>query len=199
MTKKAQLAIELSTKRQRVNELLGLPDGELTTEQRSEMDGLTVRLQEIEPELRAAIVAEETAQTVSTGEGTAEEREMRAMVDRASVGAIFAAVVEHRATEGPEASYRSHLGLRRIRSRWECWSSIGPSPQHRQTWEPPRARSSLAFSRRAQALSWAWIMPTVAVGDASFDPGFTTNASVHAPDEGAEAAETTRSFNAVMH
>ena len=40
MTKKAQLAIELSTKRQRVNELLGLGDGELTTEQRSEMDGL---------------------------------------------------------------------------------------------------------------------------------------------------------------
>ena len=111
MTKKAQLAIELSTKRQRVNELLGLPDGELTTEQRSEMDGLTVRLQEIEPELRAAIVAEETAQTVSTGEGTAEEREMRAMVDRASVGAIFAAVVEHRATEGPEAELQKHLGL----------------------------------------------------------------------------------------
>ena len=99
MTKKAQLAIELSEKRQRVNELLGLD--ELTTEERSEMSTLTVRLQEIEPELRAAIVAEETAQTVSTGEGTAEERELRALVDRASVGAIFAAVVEHRATEGP--------------------------------------------------------------------------------------------------
>ena len=123
MTKKAQLAIELSTKRQRVNELLGLDD--LSTEQRSEMDGLTVRLQEIEPELRAAIVAEQTAQTVSTGEGTAEEREMRAMVDRASVGAIFAAVVEHRATEGPEAELQKHLGLSGIRFPWECLSSIG--------------------------------------------------------------------------
>ena len=77
------------------------------------MDGLTVRLQEIEPELRAAIVAEQTAQTVSTGEGTtAEERELRAMVDRASLGAIFGAVVEHRANgRTRRAELQEHLGL----------------------------------------------------------------------------------------
>ena len=121
------------------------------------MSGLTVRLQEIEPELRAAIVSEQTAQTVSTGEGTAEEREMPAMVDRASVGAIFAAVVEHRATEGPEAELQKHLGLSGNQV------PLGMLVEHRAVTPAPadvgatQARSSLAFSRRAQARSWASI------------------------------------------
>ena len=193
MTKKAQLAIELSTKRQRVNELLGLDDGELTTEQRSEMDGLTVRLQEIEPELRAAIVAEETAQTVSTGEGTAESRELRAMVDRASVGAIFAAVVEHRATEGPEAELQKHLGLSGNQV------PLGMLVEHRAVTPAPAdvgaTQSPIVpgvFPQSASAFLGV-DQPTVAVGDAVF-PVLTTNASVHTPDEGAAAAESTGSF-----
>ena len=155
MTKKAQLAIELSEKRQRVNELLGLD--ELTTEERSEMSTLTVRLQEIEPELRAAIVAEETAQTVSTGEGTAESRELRAMVDRASVGAIFAAVVEHRATEGPEAELQKHLGLSGNQV------PLGMLVEHRAVTPAPadvgatQSRSCLGFFLRARPRSWASI------------------------------------------
>ena len=195
MTKKAKLAIELSTKRQRVNELLGLGDGELTTELRSELDGLTVRLQEIEPELRAAIVAEETAQTVSTGEGTAEERELRAMVGRASVGAIFAAVVEHRATEGPEAELQKHLGLSGnqvpLRMLVEH-RAVTPAPADVGATQSPIIPG--VFPQSASAFLGV-DQPTVAVGDAVF-PVLTTNASVHAPDEGAEAAETTGSFSA---
>ena len=194
MTKKAQLAIELSTKRQRVNELLGLGDGELTTEQRSEMDGLTVRLQEIEPELRAAIVAEETEQTVSTGEGTAEERELRAMVGRASVGAIFAAVVEHRATEGPEAELQKHLGLSGNQI------PLGMLVEHRAVTPAPAdvgaTQSPIipgVFPQSASAFLGV-DQPTVAVGDAVF-PILVSNADVHTPDEGAEAAESTGSFS----
>ena len=41
MTKKSQLAIEMSEKREKLNGLLGLGEGELTTEQRSEMAVLT--------------------------------------------------------------------------------------------------------------------------------------------------------------
>ena len=94
------------------------------------------------------------------------------MVDRASVGAIFAAVVEHRATEGPEAELQKHLGLsgnqiplRNAGRASGCDPSTGRCRSH------PERRLSLAFSRRAQALSWAWTMPTVPTGDAVFpDP-----------------------------
>ena len=185
----------MSEKRQRVNELLGLPDGELTTEQRSELDGLTVRLQELEPELRASIVAEELAQTVSTGEGTAEERELTALVARASMGAIFTAVVEHRATEGAESELQKHLGL-----------SANQVPlrmliEHRAVTPAPadvganQATIIPGVFPQSAAEFLGVDQPTVAVGDAVF-PVLTTNATVHAPDEGAAAAETTGSFAA---
>ena len=66
MTPRQKLQIEQSEKRQRLNELLALD--ELTDEQRGELDSLTKRAQQIEVELRAAIVAE--------GEGEAEARGM---------------------------------------------------------------------------------------------------------------------------
>ena len=47
MNKRAQLQVEQSEKRQRVNELLAID--ELTDEQRTELDTLTKRLQQIEP------------------------------------------------------------------------------------------------------------------------------------------------------
>ena len=56
MTKRQKLELEQSEKRQRLNELLALD--ELTDEQRNELDTLTKRAQQIEVELRAAIVAE---------------------------------------------------------------------------------------------------------------------------------------------
>ena len=108
MTRKAQLAIEKSEKRQRANELM-LKD-ELTTEERAELDTLTKRLQEIEVELRAAIVLEETNEQRTAG--TPEAREYRAMLDSASLGTIFEAVVEHRQTEGAERELQEHHGWR---------------------------------------------------------------------------------------
>ena len=105
MTKKAKLAIEISEKRQALNTLLA--KDELSTEERAEMAALTARLQELEPELRAAIVAEESHETRT--EGTGEGAELRALADRCNMGAIFAAVLEHRNVEGPERELQSHL------------------------------------------------------------------------------------------
>ena len=95
MTRKATIAVEKSEKRQRANELMTKAD-ELTTEERAELDTLTKRLQEIEVELRAAIVLEETNEVRT--EGTPGNREYRMMVGRVSLGTIFEAVVEHRQT-----------------------------------------------------------------------------------------------------
>lgn len=56
MTKVQKLTLEQSEKRQKINELLELD--ELSDEQRGELDTLTKRMQHLEVELRAAIVAE---------------------------------------------------------------------------------------------------------------------------------------------
>ena len=73
------------------------------------MATLTARLQELEPELRAAIVAEEATEVRT--EGTGEGAELRALASRCNMGAIFAAVLEHRNVEGPEHELQTHYGL----------------------------------------------------------------------------------------
>ena len=77
MTTLQKLQIEQSNKRQRVNELLGLE--ELSDEQRGELGTLTVRLQGLEVELRAAIVVQgddeaRAAGQFGNGDGEAGER-----------------------------------------------------------------------------------------------------------------------------
>ena len=56
MTSRQKLEIEQSEKRQRINALLG--QSELSDDERGELETLTKRMQEMEVELRAAIVAE---------------------------------------------------------------------------------------------------------------------------------------------
>ena len=59
-----RVALEMSTKREALNALLGLD--EMSDEQRTEMGGLTTRLQELETEARAAIMAEDVPVVTTT-------------------------------------------------------------------------------------------------------------------------------------
>ncbi|MCY4374311.1 MAG: hypothetical protein OXC31_11105 [Spirochaetaceae bacterium] len=77
MTTLQKLQVEQSEKRQKVNELLALE--EMTDEQRGELGTLTTRLQNLETELRAAIVVqgeeeERAAGMFGNGDGEAGER-----------------------------------------------------------------------------------------------------------------------------
>ena len=63
---------------------------------------------QLEIEARAAILAEgETTvtKTVTDGEGD----ELRSLIGRANIGAIFEATLEHRATSGAEAEIQTHF------------------------------------------------------------------------------------------
>ena len=111
MTRKQKLLIEQSEKRQKINELLEKEDR--SADENTELESLTARMQAIEPELRAAIVAEGAAETrdrLDFGNDTAG-RELRALVADASAGAIFSATLEHRATDGRTAELQQHFGL----------------------------------------------------------------------------------------
>ena len=89
MTAKQRLQLEQSEKRQKLNELLAIEPDQLTAEHRAEMETLTARMQQIEPELRAAIVAEgdEQAQAAGAFSDTAdgEQAELRSLLSKVSI------------------------------------------------------------------------------------------------------------------
>ena len=87
MTAKARIAVKMSEKRERVNAILG--QDEMTEEQRGELAGLTKELQDLETELRAAIVEEETREK-SAPRAPPKQRELREFRSAgSSLGAIF--------------------------------------------------------------------------------------------------------------
>ena len=173
MTKRQKLMLEQSEKRQKLNELLALD--EMTDEQRGAMESLTARLQQIEPEMRAAIVAEgETEARAATEFGDDPEgRELRALVAGASAGAIFAATLEHRATDGRTAELQTHFGLApnqvplaMLRSPVEA-RAVTPAPGDVGTNQSSRSCAAV-FPAVAALPSSASICRPLAVGEAVF-------------------------------
>lgn len=90
MTPLQRLQLEQSELREQVNALLG-KDGERDDDERAELAKHTARLQALEPELRAAIVANQAAENESEVEtrlganGDGERAETRRLIDKASV------------------------------------------------------------------------------------------------------------------
>ena len=102
-----KIALEMSEKREKLNGLLGVD--ELSDEQRTEMGTLTSRLQELETEARAAILAEGETTVTKTTAADGEGDELRSLIGRANIGSIFEATLEHRATSGAEAEIQAHF------------------------------------------------------------------------------------------
>ena len=118
MRKTVKLQVEMSEKREKINALLGKE--ELNDEERGELDALTKRAQEIEIELRAALVAdgeaEDRARAAFDGEPNVvaddpEARELERITAAASVADIVSSAVAHRATEGATAELQKHSCL----------------------------------------------------------------------------------------
>ena len=89
MTNAQKLALRLSEIRQRLNEIAGLDDEGMTDEVRAEADKLTAEYRSKETQHRAAIVAEGEEQRAAEGQfgnGDGEPAEVRALLDRVSIG-----------------------------------------------------------------------------------------------------------------
>ncbi len=197
MTPRQRLALEQSEKRQKINDLLGLD--ELTDDQRNELDTLTKRMQQIEVESRAAIVAEgEDEQRMRSEFGDdRESAELRALVGRANAGAIFTAALEHRATDGAEAELQQHfrlggnqipLEMLRLETR-----AVTPAPTDTGASQQPILQPIFATG---DAAFLGVDMPTVPVGDAVF-PVLTSRPTVGGPHKDSTAVgETTGAFTA---
>ena len=199
MLKSQKLTIELSENREKVN-ALNTKDT-LSEAETAELATRTARLQAIEPELRAAIAAEGEAASAAGGGGgdDSEARELRDLEGRASLGAIFAATIEHRATDGPTAELQAHRGLgpnqipvALLRGSAER-REVTPAPGNVATQQD--AIIPAVFPMACAAFLGV-DMPTVPTGDAVY-PVLTTRATVGGPHvDGTVVAETTGAFAA---
>ena len=92
---------------------LNLLADDLSTEQKTERDTLTNPAGiEIEHECPGGYdVAENVTEFTSTLGDDVENRELRALANKASVGRIMQAAVEHRAIDGPEDEIQKHYKL----------------------------------------------------------------------------------------
>ena len=190
MTPKARLSLELSEKRQRVNELLALES--LTDEQRAELGTLTTRMQQCEVELRAAIMAE--AATETRTEGSPEQRELRELVGRCNLGRIFEGTLEHRNVDGAENELQRHYGLAGNQVPLDLLETRAVTPAPADVGQNQAAIIPGVFPQSCAGFLGI-DMPRVGVGEAVF-PVLTTNATVRTPNENADADDTTGSFSA---
>ena len=187
-----RVALEMSEKREKLNALLAIDEMDET--QRSEMGTLTTRMQELEVEARAAIMAEDVPTVTHTAVADGEDRELRSLIDRANVGCIFEAALEHRATTGPESELQAHYKLSSNAVPLALLETRAVTPAPSDVGQNMSAIIPGVFPDSAAAFMGI-DMPTVGVGEAVY-PVLTTNATVGTPAENAAQAETTGSFSA---
>ena len=168
MTALQRLQLEQSRKRQRISELLGLGD-ELTDEQRAELDTITKRLEALEGELRAAIVAEgDGAAIVPDDDG--EARELRQLQSRSTIRNYLAAATGGRGVTGAELEFNQALKMGE--TEFPLQLLAGDDPELRTTTDtdtqvtPSRWIDRLFAGTAAQALGLTF--DTVASGVASY-------------------------------
>ena len=198
MTKSQELMLKQSELREKANSLLELETR--TTDQETEMGRVTTELQQLEPELRAAIAAEPDPAAVVTLDDP-ETRELRRLTAAASLGSMVSSAVEHRATQGAEAELQQHHGLagnevplEMLRAPVEH-RAVTPGPgtvgvDQSEIVQPVFAMGAGAFLGIDR--------PTVAMGDAVY-PVLTSRPTVGGPHaDSTDAPETTGAYDAVL-
>ena len=110
MTNIQRLELRASEIRQRLNELSGIETGELTDEQRSEMDTLSTEYTDVERQKRAAILAgDEPNETPEPEGGDAETREIDGLIQRSEIGAYLTSAASGVPVDGAERELRQAI------------------------------------------------------------------------------------------
>ena len=195
MLKSQKTTLALSEKRQRQTELAekvnASADG-ATEDQAKERTALATDITKLETEYRSQLEAEAGDETRAFGD--AEARERRALVAGCNIGAIFAATIEHRQTDGQVAELQESLNLAANQVPLELLETRAVTPAPGEVQASQAAIEPYVFPGSvAEFLSIP--RPTVAPGEQVY-PTLTGAATVHAPAKGGAAAETTGEFTA---
>ena len=108
----------------------------------------STRMQELEVEARAAIVAEDVPMITHTAVADGEDRELRSLIDRANIGHIFEAALEHRSTDGAEAELQAHYRLAANAIPLALLETRAVTPAPSDVGQNHEPRSSLACFRK---------------------------------------------------
>ena len=110
MTNLQRLELRASEIRSRLNELSGIETGELTTENRSEMDNLSVEYADVERQKRAAILAGDVPETPEPEPNAGgEKREISSLIERAEIAAYLRAAASGNPVSGVERELRQAI------------------------------------------------------------------------------------------
>ena len=169
-----------SSIREMINSLLG--NDSRTEEQQKELEKLTGEGQRIEPEIRAALVAEPNPNETRV-EGDAEDLELRSLIHDASPGRILAAVHARRNTDGREAELQQHYKVggneiphALLETRAQTQAPANAATQQAEIIQPIFGQTAAAFLNIP--------MPTVPPGAATY-PIISSRPSPETPAEGA--------------
>ena len=181
----AQIALE--EKRQAINTLLDTPAEERAATWDADLETAKNAVKSASSEAIAAGLAEPD---VPEHQGDSKEgRELRSMLDKASMGRFIANIVSGTPLDGAEAELRAHfkgdadtIPLALLETRAAA-TFTGDEPASTEPVIPEVFPMSVA--------AWAGVaMESVPAGEAQY-PVLSTGATVHTPAEGADAAETT--------
>ena len=198
MLKSITAALKLSEIREKLNGLNAVTDP--TDAQKTEEGDLIASQKTTEVEYRDALTAESEAETHPTAPD-AETRERLALVEKASIGAIFSAAVEHRSCDGAESELQAALDLApnqipidllRATVEQRAFTAAPTNVEaNQQTLLPPVfASGDAAFLGVDQV--------TVPAGDAVY-PVLTNRPTVGGPhSDSTEVDETTGAFSAEL-
>ena len=194
MTDKQRLELRQSEIRARMAELAA---ADATEETRSEIGTLSAEYQSNESRINAAIIAGDAPEPVITPTGDAATSELMRIINGASVGEIYKAVLEQRSTDGATRELQAHFGLAPNQVPLELLYS-----DQLET----RAAATIAGDVEADqsgilpvvfpASVSAYLgiaQPTVPVGQQVY-PVMVTGATAHTPAPGAAADESTGAF-----
>ena len=186
MTPSQKVQIRMSETREKINSMQC--HSESPTEEREKYDKLAGELKALEVEFRAALNAEDAA-------NTSESREWADVSSRFDLGELFGNVIEHRASAGAIAEVQSERGLGANAIPTDMLMekrAVTPTPANATQNE--NAIEGFVFPGSVTAFLGI-PSPVVPVGDTTF-PVLTSDPAAGTPAESAEQAETTGAFTA---
>jgi len=194
MTNSQRLQVEQSEIREQINSHF---DGEVSDDDRAELDRLTTRAQQIERELRAALTAEGITEnaTITAAPDDAEARERLELRSRATLTGYLTAALSGRLPSGAEAELSAAAGVEGIPT--ELWE---PLETRADTVTASTSTTGVNMQPIQPAIFAPSIAPRLGVEQPQVDSGtyasatISTSLTAAAKEKGAAQESTAASF-----
>ena len=194
MTRTQKLQLEQSENRQAIGRALDIETEKRADTFAADLETLTKRATALETELQTAILASADDEVEVETRESPEARELADLIERGNVGAIFAATMEHRPTDGADRELQQHYGIPENCVPLALLETRAVSPAPADVGQNLADIEPYVFPQ-AVASFLGIPQPTVARGEAVY-PTLTSKLVAGTPAENASQSETTGSFSA---